>query len=337
MVDGALPPGLRIMLDGRQLVSAPVQADGRFSLAGRVQGDSVSVTIDVADGNRNTLPALIRLPTASATTNLRVVLVPVRWTIEGGAHHGTTVSISMDAAFRAPCDRPGDTNCDGFFPASWTNGIKIWPTTTLPARLAFDHTRSHLGITAADSVHFWNVVGRLNADAGIPLFRPARSDEIILNTAGSPTNGVLIRVDTTLAGFGAWANWWWNASGEMYAGLVRPRNINALRNGSLMTHELLHTQGVKHSCSWETVMGGYGCGSTPGISAHDVAYFQLARRIHDAQRAHGAPHGLVAALHGERVVLRGLSPAHLPAAARLQLMMSDSIGEPLGDSAGHRH
>jgi hypothetical protein len=335
-LDGTVPPGLQVTLTGTPQVSAPVATDGRFTIEGRVQGDSVSVVVDVASGTvRQVLPALLRMATSHNPADLRVVLVPLRWTITGGSQAGTVVDVSVDAAFRRPCNDVANINCDGFYPAAWFAGIKLWNATSLPARLAFDHVRTHAAITAADSAQFWSIVSRMNADAGLELFRPAALDEVVVNSAGTPLNGVIVRVDTTLAGFGAWANWWWNANGDMSAGLVRVRNHSALRNGSLMSHELLHTQGLKHSCSWATVMGGYGCGSTPGLSTDDVAYFQLARAVLEAQRARGAPHGLVAALQGERVVMRGLPLLSAGDLSRLRAMTGDSIGH--GDEAGHRH
>ena len=331
-LDGELPGGLSVTLDGLPRVSAPINADGSFAIEGMVNGDSASIIVDVAQGSgRTTLPALLRVPSQASNPGLRVLLVPNRWTIQGGAFANVTVDISVDAAFRRPCADTSNTNCDGFYPAAWLNGIKIWPTTSLPVRLALDHTRTHVPFTDADSVALWQAVQRMNGDAGTPLFRVARADELGLSATGTPTNGVVVRVDTTLAGFGAWANWWWNANGEIYAGVVRTRDMNAVRNARLMTHELLHTHGIKHSCSWSTVMGGYGCTSTTGLSAHDVAYFQLARRLHEAQRANGAPHGLVAALQGERVVLRGLPLFALPSPARLAALRADSIGD--GDHA----
>jgi hypothetical protein len=333
-LDGPAPAGLRATLVGTPRTWSDVEADGSFVVEGKAAGDSVSVIIDAASGARSALPALVRVATAAPGPALRIILVPIRWTIEAGTYAGTTVDVSMDAAFRPPCTESGNTNCDGFFPASWLTGVKVWPAAALPVRLAFDHARTHVAISAADSTAFWNVVARMSDDAGLPLFQPARAADVGLSAAGTPSNGVVIRIDTTLVGFGAWANWWWNASGEMYAGVVRPRTLNAFRHAPLMTHELLHTHGVKHSCSWSTVMGGYGgCGSAPGLSVGDVAYFQLARRVHEAQRARGAPHGLVAALQGERVVIRQLPLFAAAGTARLHAMRTDSIGDRDGDHA----
>jgi hypothetical protein len=332
-IDGTVPAGLRVIIDGGSRTTAPIGADGHFSVQGRVTGDSASVIIDAAEGTtRSLLPALVRVSSRLPATGLRFVLVPRQWTVTGGAYQGTTFDVSLDAAFRAPCTDLSDLNCDGFFPRAWLTGVKAWADHALPVPLAFDHARSHQTISAADSAQLWTVVERMNADAGTALFRPARADELAISGAGMPNGGVVIRVDTTLdAKYGAWANWWWNANGEMYAAVVRPRSLSHLRSGPLMTHELLHTHGFKHACAWSSVMGGWSCGSTQRLSAADVAYAQLARSMYNAQRRHAAPHGLAAALQGERVVLRNLPLFAVPAAHRLQALRADSIGD--GDHA----
>jgi hypothetical protein len=330
---GPLPAGLTAtVVSGASRVSAPVSASGTFSVQTAPESDSVDVIIAEATGG-SVLPALVRVGGRTHATGLRVILVPRSWTINGGEYAGQTVAVSVDDAFRPPCTTAGDTNCDGFYPRAWATGIKLWPASRFPVPVAFDRTRTHGTISPADSVAFWTIVGRMNTDLGTAVFRPARLEELALNTAGTPTNGVAIRVDTTLTGFGAWTNWWWNSNGEMYAGVIRARAATGLLSSSLMTHELLHTQGFKHSCSWPTVMGGYGCGSTTRLSPADVAHAQLARAVLDAQRSTGAQHGLIAALQGERVVLRNLPLASFGSIERLRLMRSDSIGD--GDHSHH--
>jgi hypothetical protein len=335
---GPLPAGLTVTLvSGSTRVSAPVAANGSFSIEAKVPEDSTDVILDAQGGTRSVLPALIRVPSRTPVGGLSVVLVPRMWTVSGGSYDGQTLTVSVDDAFRPPCTTAGDTNCDGFYPRVWTTGIKLWPVAGYPVPVAFDRPRSNQAIAPSDSSAFWTIIDRMNVDAGVTMFRPARLEEVPLSANGSPLNGIVIRVDTTLTGFGAWTNWWWNASGDMYAGLVRPRTTAHLRSSSLMTHELLHTQGFKHSCSWSTVMGGYGCGSTQGLSPADVAHAQLARAMLAAQRSTGAQHGLIAALQGERVVLRNLpviSPAPIE---RLRLQRSDSISHADGDHAGHAH
>jgi hypothetical protein len=332
LADGSAPSGVRVILYGDVRVSSPLAADGTFTLQGNVTGDSVDVIIDVVEGGtRTTLPALVRVSTR-APAHLRVMLVPTTWTVSAGSYQGTSIDVSMDQAFRPPCTNATDINCDGFYPRAWFTGTKLWPASALPVPVAFDHQNTHRAITAADSTEFWRILAAMNEAAGTPLFRAARAVEINTAASGIPNGGVAVRVDTTLTGFAAWANWWWNASGEMYAGVVRLRTTQHLRSGNLVSHELLHTQGFKHSCSWPTVMDGYTCHfQRPGLTAADVAYAQLARHIHEAQRAAAAPHGLIAALQGERVVLRGL-PRYAPAEAAW-LLRARTDGAPDGDHA----
>jgi hypothetical protein len=335
-IDGAPPAGLQLSVTSLAGThSAPLAADGSFQLRAPVAGDSIDYVIDAATGTRTYHPVLIRAA-ARVQPDLRVVLVPLRWTIDRGRYAGTAVSISVDAAFRPPCTIAGDSNCDGFFPHEWTKGMKLWPAAALPVRVAFDRVRSHQPITPADSVTFWTIVQRMHDDFGSPLFRPARYDELSVGSDGRADRAVLVRVDTTLSGFAAWTNWSWDAAGEMISGVVRPARATYLRSTPLMTHELLHTHGFKHSCSWTTVMGGYGapqCAANPVLSAADVAHAHVALRVRDLQKTTGAPHGLSAALQGERKLLLGLPPFAAPAApALLRLRRADGIGER-GDHA----
>jgi hypothetical protein len=337
MLSGAVPAGLVASVSGTAgVTTAPVGADGRFTLQARVDTDSVDITVDVqAGGTRTVLPALFRVAGRQPAQSYRVVLVPNRWTIQGGTYAGTAVPISVDAAFRPPCSTPTDTNCDGFYPIEWLRGIVLWQSSMYPVRLAFDRTNSHQSISAADSIAFWNIVATMNADMGTQLFRPAQAGGLTFAADGRPNDTlVVVRADTTLdVGFAAWTSWWWNAADDIIGGVVRLRSASNVRSASLMTHELLHTLGFKHSCAWTTVMGGYGCSSAQRLTATDVAHAQVAHAVRDRQRAIGATHGLVAALQGERVVLLGLSRLPAAAAQRLAIPPADLLFQ--GDSVFH--
>jgi hypothetical protein len=242
------------------------------------------------------------------------------------------IDLSPDSAFRAPCPDISNINCDGFYPRIWTTGMKLWPAAAMPIPLAFDSKLSTNTITAADSAGFWRIMERMHQDFGNTLFRPARYEELTKIGDGRAIGAVLVRIDNTLAGFGAWANWWWDDAGFMTAAVVRPRSTALLDDLPLMTHELLHTLGFKHTCSWPTVMGGYGCSSYQGLSPTDVAHAHTALAMRERQLETGAPHGLVAALQGERVVGLGLPPFVAPDAARLLELRMDGIGDlRLGD------
>jgi hypothetical protein len=99
-----------------------------------------------------------------------------------------------------------------------------------------------------------------------------------------------------------------------------------MRSGSLVTHELLHAIGLKHSCAWTTVMGGYGCPSAGGLTLEDVGYARLALRLAEIQRATNAYRNLYDAMQGERVVLLGLPPASLTLAEALGLPAASREG-----------
>jgi hypothetical protein len=310
-LDGTVPAGLRVIIaSGTSRTSAPVSAAGTFSITADVKPGSYDVIIDVEGAPRTTHPALLRMQTGAPGTPINLVLVPMEWTVTKGSYSDRTVDISVDAAFRPPCTTEGDTNCDGFYPQVWTTGVKMWPASSLPIPVAFDRERSSDPMSAADSVAFWNIIDRMNQDYGTQLFRPARIDQVSFlgGAQQQPDRAIVIRTDGTLTGFGAWTNWWWDGGGNLYSGVVRVRSTAGLSNTALMTHELLHTLSIKHSCSWVTTMGGYGCSSNAGLSAHDVAYAHLAERIGTVQRATGAVQSLAAARNGQRVVLLGMQP-----------------------------
>jgi hypothetical protein len=302
-----------------------VEADGGFELRALVAGDTVDyMVLEGAGGVYH--PSLVRV-TNGQVPDLRFVLVPRRWEIDRGRYTGTMVEISPDAAFRPPCSDTEDINCDGFYPQVWSTGLKLWREVALPVPVAFDRVRSTNPIAASDSAAFWAIVERMNTDFGTPLFRPAAYEEFGITADGRAHGAVLVRIDNTLTGSGAWANWWWNDAGEMWSGLVRPRRTELLHDLALMTHELLHTQGFKHTCSWSTVMGGYGCSSHQGLSVLDVAHAHVAFAVHARQLETGAPHGLVAALQGERVITLRLSPFVVPDMERLKSLRMDGIAD----------
>jgi hypothetical protein len=309
-LDGTVPPGLAaiVVSDGRR-TSVPIAANGSFSVTANVAPGSFDLLIDSESVARTTHPSLLRLPSATPYHATSFLLAPRRWRIDGGTHAGTTVDITIDGAFRKPCETVGDTNCEGFYPPMWATRIVAWPSAALPIPVAFDRTRTHRPISATDSVAFWQTVNRMNDDYGTSLFRPAREAEISVRTDDVPVNAILVRVDTTLESrFGAWTNWYWNGAGELYAGVVRPRTSAHLGSAGLITHEMLHTHGFKHSCSWNTVMAGYGgCSSAARLSPQDIAHAQLAISFGARLRQTGAVHGLAAARDGERALL-GLPP-----------------------------
>ena len=112
---GSIPAGARFVVSsGGTRATATIASDGSFSIQTRARGAVVDLIVE-ADGMH---PSLVRVQAGAALPSLQFVLVPRRWTINSGTYNGTTVDISLDAAFRPPCTTAGDTNCDGFYPAA---------------------------------------------------------------------------------------------------------------------------------------------------------------------------------------------------------------------------
>jgi hypothetical protein len=332
-IEGLLPGPLTAALRVGAGSSTPVTvtADGRFDLTSTAQGDVVDLVVDGASGAY--LPSLVRFPRSAVPfEELRILLAPRRWTIPAGTHASRTIDVSANLAFGPPCATPGDTNCDGFYPKAWATGIKLWDEATLPAPLAFDHARTSSPVSAEDSVAFWEIVRRMEADMGRPLFRPATAAELSVAADGWSSGAVMVRVDASLPPGRAFTNWRWDSRGAVFAAVVRAGSVAGLGSGSLVTHELLHAIGLKHSCGWVTVMGGYGCPSASGLTPEDVGYARVALRLAEIQRAMNAYRNLYEAMQGERVLLLGLPPASLTLMDALGLPAASRVG---GEDGAH--
>lgn len=293
----------------RNVAGAPASmlagADGAFSIS----GESATEAFDVLVQGENQLhrPALLRYQHFSPTGALRIVMTPARWTPPAGTYAATTVDVNPVGAFEPPPTATGE-NYDGFWPGAWLSGIKVFGAHLLPARLAFDRPGSDAPITEADSVAFWAIVRDMEADLGRPLFVPASIGELTLDQDGKSAGAVIVRIDDDLSTYQGYANWWWMGGGIVYAGVVRLGSSAAFAHSGLVTHELLHTLGFKHSCSWPTVMGGYGCTLQPRLSPQDVAHAQLAFAMRDTESSYGAANALAAALNAQLVLQYGMNP-----------------------------
>lgn len=328
-LDGGSPGRLKVLVEGASgVIEAEVGHDGSFSLANHFAGDSLSVMIVGSGFERRYHPTLLVLPLESVT-DIEVLLIPRSWRIRGGRYAGELVDISLAAAFRPPCGGMGDINCDGFYPRNWLEDLKLWRVADLPIPLALSRSHSTSLIEESDSLAFWSIVDEMNADLGREFFVPVAESRLEYDELDRPIGGVTVYLDRNLIGYGAWANWWWNARGEITSGRVRLAESSSFSSASLMTHELVHILGFKHSCSWPTVMGGYGCAAYDGLSPGDVAHIELAMAVNELVRESGIEYGLVEALQGERVVELGLAPLALPAAPLKERVGVDGVGEPI--------
>ena len=298
---------LRVSL--RNIPGAPASvlagSDGSFSLS----GESPTQAFDVLVQGENALhrPALLRLQYSTPASNLRIRMTPARWTPTAGTYTGTTIDVNPVAAFEPPAAATGE-NYDGFWPGAFLSGIKVFGSSLLPAKLAFDRPRSSAPITEADSAAFWSIVRTMEEDLGRPLFVPARIEDLALDNDGKSPGAVIVRIDATLSTYQGYANWWWMGNGTVYAGVVRLGSAAAFAHSGLVTHELLHTLGFKHSCSWPTVMGSYGCPMASRLSAQDVAHAQLAFAMREIEGSSSGTNALAAALNAQLVLQYGINP-----------------------------
>jgi len=215
------------------------------------------------------------------------VLVPRVWAIAAGRYAGQAVEIDLARAFRPAC---GD--CSGFFRfrggrLTSTRGRTLtWPAQQLPVRVAFDRDREggpQLG--ARDSAAFWTAAAALEDALGERLFR-ASSYPDALPRDETPGDVVLVRADPTLRDAGLTTV----VSGEdgiSYAAVrFQTPGLFTERGGDVVQHEMLHSVGIGHTCSWRSVMAPAGC---PGQRAdvatpQDVAHVQLLLRMRALQR-----------------------------------------------------
>ena len=279
--------------------------DGSFSISGESATEAYDVVVE--GENDVHLPALVRHQVFSPTNAVRIVMTPSSWSPPTGSYVGTTLGVDPVGAFEPPPTATGE-NYDGYWPGAWLSGIKVWSDELSPAPLAFDRSRSGTAISDADSTEFWAIVRQMESDLGRPLFYPATFSALTVAADGWSDGAVLVRIDNTLSTYQGYANWRWQGNDQVYAGVVRLGSAAAFRHTGLVTHELLHTLGFKHSCSWPTVMGGYGCAMQGRMTAQDVAHAQLAFAMRKAERDREASHALVAALNAQLVLRFGVDP-----------------------------
>ncbi|MBB4637404.1 hypothetical protein [Longimicrobium terrae] len=286
--------------------SARVSADGRFSISVPGAG-GVEVVIDARGAARNYHPALARMTARDLASEQVFVLVPRRWTIPAGAFAGRTVEISPDLARRPVCQ-----GCvafwlrvEGFRAPAW---FQSWDASSFPLRMALDRENAVPRGAVPDSAAFWRIARTVEDDYGADLFRPVRYAEAEPEEDDiDPSNVVLLLTDATLPISGLTTLL--SRGGRVTYGTMRLRNrgiVFGSEGPRVVTHELMHTLGVGHTCAWRSVSADLvrcpEMGSTR-LTPEDVAYTQVLYRVRNVQRAAGARWGLDAAIAGERVII----------------------------------
>ncbi|HET6765456.1 MAG TPA: carboxypeptidase-like regulatory domain-containing protein [Longimicrobiaceae bacterium] len=299
--NGASVAGVRVAVRSGLLAdTATVDSSGAFAIPVPAGRGAVEVRAAVDSASAAAFyPALGMVRREDVGEEQGFVLVPRVWAITAGRYAGQPVEIDLARAFRPAC---GD--CSGFFRfrggrLTSTRGRTLtWPAQQLPVRVAFDRDREggpQLG--ARDSAAFWTAAAALEAALGERLFR-ASSYPDALPRDETPGDVVLVRADPTLHDAGLTTV----VSGEdgiSYAAVrFQTAALFTERGGDVVSHEMLHSVGIGHTCSWRSVMAPAGCPGqrTDVATPQDVAHVQLLLRMGELQRDPGLRWGMEEAL-----------------------------------------
>jgi hypothetical protein len=126
---------------------------------------------------------------------LRIVLVPRRWTVHGGVFDGRDVAIDPVRATMRVNESTGYWRLTRR--GRFVGYAVSWVSDSFPLRVAFRHERGDPTISARDSLAFWNVAMNLETTLGSRLFQPSSFAEI-----DSGADGVLVTVSSRLAAAG---------------------------------------------------------------------------------------------------------------------------------------
>lgn len=325
-----------------QDVSAAVAADGSFAvpLEDEVTGFGQLSIEGPESGGLN--PAWVLLLPGDVNALGRIVLVPSRWTVEAGTRAGSVVDIRPDLATDT---RVMPSYWGTFFPfrqqgylqtvldpTQWTGAFSTWASDGLPIPVAFDRIGSDAPFSDADSAAFWGHVDAMEEALGRDVFEPTPVDSVqILGGTRRADGAILIQLDSALASRGVGdleagdgRTWSLTADASEWSGgpvqrvsfiseditgaRIRFHAAEALHDRALVVHELMHTLGVGHGCSWPSVQTYCESLRRELPTAHDVAYLEVLEAIRDLERDVGTRWGLVAATLGARAVRLGEGP-----------------------------
>lgn len=294
-VDGGTPAGARVLVAcAGARDSAVVDSTGHFRIAAPCAVPLRAV--EIVDPSGRYLPSIPRIRPRIGGGEPAFLLAPRVWKIASGTHAGQSVPVDFVGATTRACRA-----CAAFYGAEDTvnmrpPGIPVWLEHSLPLRVAFSQ-EDGVAMTESDSVAFMSAAHALEVDLGRRWFQAAREEEIFGDPAAEDLGSIIVSIDPGMAtaGRGNWAA----QGGEIVAGVIylqSTRLIGNPRYAGIVAHELMHTLGFGHTCSWRTVVAAERC---PGRQAEaptpeDVAHAQLLLRLRTLERHYGI-HGSVAA------------------------------------------
>ena len=180
------------------------------------------------------------------------------YVIEGGSYSGISVAIRKSAATRRGSK----------FWRLATNGdrrIVGWNPSRFPVGVAFKPNR---GISADDSIAFWNILGKLQTDLGLQIFHPA-----VITPDDDPDDVIVVDTKAMASDDGV-TYVTWSRNGAVYDARVFFRSTSKLHEANVVTHEMMHALGFGHTSEWLSIMNERPLLSR--LSEEDVAYTQLA-------------------------------------------------------------
>jgi hypothetical protein len=285
--DGEPAEGVRVIVHWSRDTTAfaatdTLQADalGRFADLIRDTADDSIRIVASASRQSNYYAVGVTVARERLAGEIRLLLVPRRWTIRRGRFAGETVEIDPRAALRRSPDRASFARIR----AGRTVG---WSADGYPIPVVFRRTRG-ISVGAGDSIAFWDTARAMGDAIGAPLFRP---------WSDTTRQGRIFPVDVGLdARIGSAAVTYvsWDSDGNVFEGSVSFRSAREIRNRSIVEHELMHVLGFGHTTAWPSAVEA-AAPPDRTITAEDAAYAQLLLRAH--------------ALEADPLVVAGLADA----------------------------
>lgn len=295
--------GVRVIVQwGGQSVFAAadtlaVDSAGRFgALVRDVGSDSVSLVIDALPSSRYD-PARVAVSRGRLSQEVRILLVPKRWTIRRGRYAGADVPIDPSLALRRV------PNYGSFARVSSTHVVVGWMPGSFPVPVVL--RRDGPRITVVDSVAFWDAARDVESALGSRFFVPW-SDTSMYGRIFP----VDVRLDRRIAGAGlTFATW--DANGNIFEGSIRFHGSREMQIPAVVEHELMHVLGFGHTTGWPSAMETRTM-QPRVVTEEDVAYAQLLMVVHEWQQDSLVVGGLIEATKPAETLPPGDVSSHFP-------------------------